>query len=106
MSVRSTIGGSIGSSNSVIEPVLLSLAAGMATGIGGIIALTLRKIGGRVISFPMGLASGIILLIAFNNIFLEAETTYTYRFDAHVFVWRPDDDGARSSSSPHRTCKQ
>jgi ZIP family zinc transporter len=58
---------------SVFEPFLLSLVAGMATGIGGIIALALRKITHRVVSFSLGFASGVMLLVSFNNLFFEAQ---------------------------------
>ncbi|HKZ93365.1 MAG TPA: ZIP family metal transporter [Candidatus Bathyarchaeia archaeon] len=58
--------------DSVFEPFLLSLIAGTATGIGGIIVLPLRRVSDRVVSFSLGLASGVMLLVAFNNLFLEA----------------------------------
>lgn len=55
------------------EPFLLSLVVGLATGIGGVIVLLLRRVGNRVVSFSMGFASGVMLMAAFNNLFLEAE---------------------------------
>ena len=64
--------GSVNSMDSVFEPFLLSLIAGTATGIGGIIVLMLKRVSDRVASFSMGLASGVMLLVAFNNLFLEA----------------------------------
>jgi len=64
--------------SSVIEPILLSLIAGMATGIGGIIVLMMRKASDRVVSFSLGFASGVMLLVAFNNLFLEAERLLTH----------------------------
>lgn len=63
--------------DSVFEPFLLSLVAGTATGIGGIIVLMMRKVSDRVVSFSMGLASGVMLLVAFNNLFLEAAKLLT-----------------------------
>jgi ZIP family zinc transporter len=59
--------------DSIFEPFLLSLVAGMATGLGGMIVLMLRRVGDRVVSFSMGFASGVMLMVAFNNLFLEAE---------------------------------
>jgi len=59
--------------DSIFEPFLLSLIAGMATGLGGMIVLMLRRVGDRVVSFSMGFASGVMLMVAFNNLFLEAE---------------------------------
>ncbi len=64
--------------NSVLEPFLLSLVAGLATGIGGIIVLLMRKVSNRFVGFSMGLASGVMLLVAFNNLFLEAAKQLTH----------------------------
>ena len=64
--------------SSVIEQILLSLIAGMATGIGGIIVLMMSKASDRVVSFSLGFASGGMLLVAFHNLFLEAERLLTH----------------------------
>jgi len=63
---------------SVLEPFVLSLIAGLATGIGGMIVLLLRRVSDRVVSFSMGFASGVMLMVAFNNLFLEAEKFITH----------------------------
>ena len=60
-----------------IETVLLSLIAGLATVIGAIIVLAVKKIGNRVVSFSMGFASGVMLMVAFNNLFLEGQLFVT-----------------------------
>ena len=57
----------------LLEPLFLSLVAGLATGIGGLIVLFLKRIGDRMVSLSMGFASGVMLMVAFNNLFLEAE---------------------------------
>jgi len=54
----------------VFEPFLLSLVAGMATGIGGLISLLLGTMSDRVVGFSLGFASGVMLLVSFNNLFL------------------------------------
>ncbi len=64
--------------NPVFEPFVLSLVAGLATGIGGIVVLTLRRVGDRVVGFSMGFASGVMLLVSFNNLFLEAARLLTH----------------------------
>jgi ZIP family zinc transporter len=69
--------------DSVFEPFLLSLIAGLATGIGGIIVVLLRRVSGRVVGFAMGLASGVMLLVSFNSLFLEATKLLTH-FDLIV----------------------
>jgi ZIP family zinc transporter len=56
-----------------LEPFFLSLLAGLATGVGGLIVLFLRRISDRIVSLLMGFASGVMLMVAFNNLFLEAE---------------------------------
>lgn len=62
----------------IIEPFLLSLIAGSATGIGGLVVLLLRKVTDRVVSFSMGFASGVMLMVAFNNLFFEAQKLLTH----------------------------
>ncbi len=64
--------------NLVFEPFLLSLIAGMATGIGGVMALLLGKMSDRVVGFSLGFASGVMLLVSFNNLFLEAVKLITH----------------------------
>jgi len=64
--------------DSVFEPFLLSLIAGMATGIGGIIVLMLRRVSDRVAGFSLGFASGVMLLVSFNNLFFEATRLLTH----------------------------
>jgi ZIP family zinc transporter len=65
--------GSNNSMASLFEPFLLSLVAGMATGIGGTFAIALRKVTHRVVSFALGFASGVMLLVSFNSLFFEAQ---------------------------------
>jgi len=64
--------------NLVFEPFLLSLVAGMATGIGGLVAVLLGKLSDRVVGFSLGFASGVMLLVSFNNLFLEAVKLLTH----------------------------
>jgi len=64
--------------SSIVDPFALSLLAGLATGLGGIIVLLLRKVSDRIVSFSMGFASGVMLMVAFNSLFLEAEKLLTH----------------------------
>lgn len=57
----------------LLEPFLLSLVAGLATGVGGLTAIFLGRISDRMVSLSMGFASGVMLMVAFNNLFIEAE---------------------------------
>lgn len=56
----------------------MSLVAGMATGLGGIIVLLMRRLSDRVMGFLMGFASGVMLMVSFNNLFLEAIMVLTH----------------------------
>lgn len=62
----------------ILEAFLLSLIAGLATGIGGIIVALLGKISDRFISASMGFASGVMLLVSFLNLFVEALDLTSY----------------------------
>ena len=55
------------------EPFFLSLVAGLATAVGGLIVIVRGKISDRFVSLSMGFASGVMLMVAFNSLFLEAE---------------------------------
>jgi zinc transporter ZupT len=56
-----------------LEPFLPSLIAGLATGIDGTIVLSLRRVSDRVVSFSLGFASRVMLLVSFNNLLFEAQ---------------------------------
>lgn len=62
----------------VTDAVLLSLLAGLATAIGGLIVLVIKRIGHRVVGFSMGFASGVMLMVAFNSLFLQAQKFITH----------------------------
>jgi ZIP family zinc transporter len=64
--------------DSIFEPFLLSLIAGVATGIGGLLAILLREVSDRGMAFSMGFSSGVMLLVAFNDLFLEAASLLTH----------------------------
>jgi ZIP family zinc transporter len=57
---------------SIIQPIILSILAGSATGIGSILILILRKIEEKFIGFLMGFASGVMLTVSFLELFTEA----------------------------------
>jgi ZIP family zinc transporter len=52
--------------SSVLQPFLLSLIAGLTTGIGGIFVLLLKRVSDRIVSLSMGFASGVMLTVAFK----------------------------------------
>lgn len=62
----------------VSEAFLLSLVAGTATGLGGLIVVMKGRLGARFISGSMGFASGVMLLVSFLNLFIEALELSSY----------------------------
>ena len=58
----------------ILAPILLSLVAGSATGIGGLLVLVLGEISERVIGFFMGFAGGVMLVVSFLQLYAEALT--------------------------------
>jgi len=53
-------------------PILLSLLAGLATGIGGLLVLALGKLEGRFLGFVMGFAGGVMLVVSFLELMAES----------------------------------
>jgi ZIP family zinc transporter len=62
----------------IYEPFLLSLLAGLATGVGGLLVVFFGKLSNRTVGFAMGIASGVMLMVAFNDLFLEAVKILTH----------------------------
>jgi len=57
--------------NPIVTTVLLSLIAGLATGLGGLLAV-IRKPGKWLFGFLMGFASGVMLTLSFQDLMAEA----------------------------------
>jgi len=88
--------------DSVFDAFLLSLIAGMATGISGIIVIMLRRVSDKIVSFSSGFASGVMLLVAFNNLFLEAAKLLTHiELIILFFIGRSHDDRTRPDYPSH-----
>ena len=66
--------------------ILLSVVAGLATGIGGLIVVFLGRISDRFIAASMGFASGVMLLVSFLNLFVEALDLTSYFNVSLAFV--------------------
>ena len=60
------------------EAFLLSLVAGSATVMGGILVVSLGRISDRFIAGSMGFASGVMLLVSFLNLFVESLELTSY----------------------------
>ncbi len=68
------------------EFFLLSLLAGLATGVGGVIVVILGRISDRLIAGSMGFASGVMLLVSFLNLFVESLDLTSYLNVSLAFV--------------------
>jgi ZIP family zinc transporter len=56
----------------ILAPILLSLLAGSATGIGGLIVLRFGDVSNRKMGFLMGFAGGVMLVVSFLELYAEA----------------------------------
>ncbi len=56
----------------ILIPILLSLIAGSATTIGGLIVLKFGDISDRKLGFMMGFAGGVMLVVSFLDLYAEA----------------------------------
>lgn len=57
----------------ILVPLLLTLGAGLATGIGSAIAFFARRTNKRLLSFSLGLSGGVMIYVSFVELFREAE---------------------------------
>ncbi|MEG1555180.1 MAG: zinc transporter ZupT [Bacteroidales bacterium] len=60
--------------HNILIPFLLTLFAGLATGIGSLIALLAHRTNKRFLSFSLGLSAGVMIYVAFVEIFKDSQT--------------------------------
>ena len=58
--------------NNILIPLLLTLGAGLATGIGSAIAFFARRTNKRLLSFSLGLSGGVMIYVSFVELFQQA----------------------------------
>ncbi|MDH6534792.1 zinc transporter ZupT [Parabacteroides sp. 52] len=61
--------------NNIFIPFLLTLFAGLATGIGSLIAFFAKQTNKRFLSFSLGLSAGVMIYVSFVEILRQAEET-------------------------------
>lgn len=61
----------------ILFPLLLTLFAGLATGIGSLIAFFAKQTNKRFLSFSLGLSAGVMIYVSFVEIFSQAQDTLT-----------------------------
>ena len=66
--------------------LLLTLGAGLATGIGSAIAFFARRTNKRLLSFSLGLSGGVMIYVSFVELFQQANTTLSAEWGAHTGV--------------------
>ncbi|KAA6308120.1 Zinc transporter ZupT, partial [termite gut metagenome] len=62
---------------SILTPFLLTLFAGLATGIGSLAALFARRTNRKFLSFSLGLSAGVMIYVSFVELFGEARISLT-----------------------------
>lgn len=73
--------------NTVLFALGLTLFAGMATGIGSIIAFTAKRTNYRFLSVATGFSAGVMLYVSFVEIFIKGVAALTERFGDYWGHW-------------------
>ena len=63
-----------------INAFLLTLFAGLATGIGGLAIMFIRKFSPKVLSAALGFSAGVMILISFTELFAEAQNSFSLHY--------------------------
>ncbi|MBL7167302.1 hypothetical protein ISS40_01385 [Candidatus Bathyarchaeota archaeon] len=58
----------------MLTPFLMSLIAGSASGIGGLVVYLFGEVEDRVLGFLMGFAGGVMLIVSFLELFVKSMT--------------------------------
>lgn len=61
--------------SNILYPLLLTLVAGLATGIGSAIAFLARHTNKRLLSFSLGLSGGVMIYVSFVELFQQSQLT-------------------------------
>jgi len=67
-------------SASIALPLLLTLLAGLATGVGSAIAFFAHRTNVRFLSFALGLSAGVMIYVSFVELFAESQTLLAARW--------------------------
>ena len=59
----------------ILYPLLLTLGAGLATGLGSAIAFLARRTNKRLLSFSLGLSGGVMIYVSFVELFQQSQLT-------------------------------
>ena len=89
--------------HNILIPLLLTLGAGLATGIGSAIAFFARRTNKRLLSFSLGLSGGVMIYVSFVELFQQAQITLSEEWGAHtgIIVTVVSDRLVPSFENPH-----
>ena len=68
----------------ILIPLLLTLGAGLATGIGSAIAFFAKRTNKRLLSFSLGLSGGVMIYVSFVELFQQADATLSAEWGAYL----------------------
>lgn len=68
-------------------PLLLTLIAGLSTGIGGLISLIVKKENKKFLSISLGFSAGVMIYISFIEIFFEAKESLVLDLGERIGYW-------------------
>lgn len=70
--------------SNILFPLLLTLGAGLSTGIGSAIAFFARRTNTRLLSFSLGLSGGVMIYVSFVELFQQANITLQAAWGTHT----------------------
>lgn len=70
--------------SNILFPLLLTLGAGLATGIGSAIAFFAKRTNTRLLSFSLGLSGGVMIYVSFVELFPQANLTLAAEWGARM----------------------
>jgi ZIP family zinc transporter len=73
--------------SNVLFAFLLTLFAGLATGVGSVLALLTRKTSPRFLSASLGFSAGVMLYVSFAEILVKAQETLTVSLGEKPGAW-------------------
>lgn len=73
--------------SNVLFAFLLTLFAGLATGVGSVLALLTRKTSPRFLSASLGFSAGVMLYVSFAEILVKAQETLTVSLSDKLGAW-------------------
>ena len=85
----------------ILLPLLLTLGAGLATGIGSAIAFFARRTNKRLLSFSLGLSGGVTIYVSFVELFQQANLSLTAEWGAGILLIGVIDRLVPSFENPH-----